>query len=440
MLNIVFWISRNFILDNYSLYKAGHLVKGGRGRGERGKILSRMAKIITDKNKINEFLNSRYIEAVFPSKERVAEILESGKRLVFYWGIDPTGPDVHLGHTTNIFVIKKLAELGHKIIMLIGDFTATIGDPTDKEAARKPLAEKGVKENMKTYLEQTHKILPKGAFEVKYNSKWYKKMPAEKWLQITSLSTQQQLIGRDMFQERIKKDKPINMQEFIYPILQGYDSVAMDVDGEVGGNDQTFNMLVGRDLLRKLKGKEKIVITTRLLEDPVTGKKLMNKSEGQYIAINQQPDDIFGKVMAMPDSAILPLFSYATEVSDDKIGEVESRLEEGVNPMILKKELALELVRMYHGEKAAERARENFERVFSQGYLPEKIEEFKTSWQMSILELLKESGLASSMSEAKRLIEHRAVSINEHIVSDWEYDVKAGDVIKVGPRRFLKII
>lgn len=394
-------------------------------------------KIITDENKIKEFLNSRYIEAVFPSKERVAEMMGSGKRLVFYWGIDPTGPDVHLGHTTNIFVIKKMAELGHKIIMLIGDFTATIGDPTDKEAARKPLTEKEVKENMRTYLDQVGKILPKGSFEVRYNSKWYKNLLYKDWLKVAMKFTQQQIIARDMFQERLKKDKPIGMHEFDYPMMQGYDSVVMNVDGEVGGNDQTFNMLVGRDLVKDFLGKEKIVIATRLLEDPITGKKIMNKSEGQYISLNDSAEDMFGKIMAMPDSAILPLFSYATEVADSKISEIKLCLESGENPMTAKKELALELVRIYHGEKEAQKARDNFEKVFSKGQLPEEMEEFRFTGK--IVELLHASELASSMSEAKRLIDQKAVSINEHIVTDWEYDVKVGDVIKVGPRRFVKI-
>ncbi|MBI2670283.1 MAG: tyrosine--tRNA ligase [Candidatus Yanofskybacteria bacterium] len=388
-------------------------------------------------NKIKEFLSSRYIEAVFPSKERVAEMMIAGKRLVFYWGIDPTGPNVHLGHTTNVFVMKKLAELGHKIILLIGDFTATIGDPTDKEAVRKPLTEKEVKENMKTYLEQIHKILSKGSFEVRYNSKWYSKMFYKDWLKVAMKFTQQQMIARDMFQERLKKDKPIGMHEFDYPMMQGYDSVVMNVDGEVGGNDQTFNMLVGRDLVKDFLGKEKIVIATRLLEDPVTRKKIMNKSEGQYVSLNDSAEEMFGRVMAMPDSAILPLFSYATEVSDSKISEIKKRLEGGENPMTVKKELAFELVKMYHDGKTAEKTKENFEKVFSEGRLPEKMEEFKFSGK--IVELLYASGLAGSMSEAKRLIDQKAVYINGHIVTDWEHDVKSGDIVKVGPRRFLRI-
>ncbi len=408
--------------------------------GYYGNIKYLMSKVVTDKNQINEFLSSRDIEAIFPSKERAAEIMGARKQLVFYWGIDPTGPDVHLGHTTNVLVMKRLAELGHKIIMLIGDFTAMIGDPTGKDTTRKVLSVEEVKSNMKTYLEQIQKILPKGTFEVKYNADWYRKMIVEEFIKLADFVTVQQMIARDMFQRRIKENKPISLREFLYPVLQGYDSVAINVDGEVGGNDQTFNMLVGRDLLRKLKGKEKIVITTRLLEDPITGKKIMNKSEGQYISLNDSPDEMFGRVMAMPDSATLPLFSYATEVADSKISEIKSCLESGENPMIVKKELALELVKMYHGEKAAEKAKENFEKVFSEGQLPEEIKEFKIDGSsIKLSGLLMVSGMAGSMTIGKGLIDQRAVSVNEQVVTSWDYEVKPGDVVRVGPRKFLKI-
>jgi len=402
-----------------------------------GMILSRMTKVVTDKNKINEFLNSRYIEAVFPSKERVAEMMGRGKQLVFYWGIDPTGPDVHLGHTTNVFVMKRLAELGHKIIMLIGDFTATIGDPTDKEAMRKPLTEKEVKENMKTYIDQISKILPKNLFEVKYNSKWYNKLIYKDWLKVAMKFTQQQMIARDMFQERLKKDKPIGMHEFDYPMMQGYDSVVMNVDGEVGGNDQTFNMMIGRDLVKDFLGKEKIVIATRLLEDLATGSKIMNKSEEQYVAINQRPEDMFGKVMAMSDSAISPVLSYATEVTNERVAEVKSRLEGGENPMISKKELAYELVRMYHNEKEAQKARDNFERVFSEGQLPEEIQEVENKG--TILQTTVVAGIASSLTEAKRLIDQGAIKINGETVTRWDQEVKRGDIIKGGPHKFRRV-
>ncbi|MBI2062658.1 MAG: tyrosine--tRNA ligase [Candidatus Yanofskybacteria bacterium] len=396
-----------------------------------------MTKTVTDENKINEFLNSRYIEAVFPSKERVAEMMTAGKRLVFYWGIDPTGPDVHLGHTTNAFIMKKLSEFGHKIIILIGDFTATIGDPTDKEAVRKSLTEKEVKENMKTYLGQIYKILSKGSFKVRYNSKWYSKMFYKDWLKVAMKFTQQQMIARDMFQERLKKNKPIGMHEFDYPMMQGYDSVVMNVDGEVGGNDQTFNMLVGRDLVKDFLGKEKIVITTRLLEDSITRKKIMNKSEGQYISLNDSAENMFGKIMAMPDSAILPLFSYATEITDGKIGEIKSRLKGGENPMVTKKELAFEVVKMYHGEKTAKKEEESFEKVYSNGQLPEDIKEVENGG--TILQTMVAAGVVISSSEGKRLIDQGAVKISDQTVSRWDQEVKSGDVVKVGPHKFFKL-
>jgi len=228
-------------------------------------------------------------------------------------------------------------------------------------------------------------------------------------------------------------------------VLQGYDSVAMNVDGEIGGTDQTFNMLIGRDLLRRLKGKEKIVITTKLLEDPRSGKKIMNKSEGQYISLNDSPWDMFGKTMAMPDSAILPLFTLTTELPDSKIDEIRKKLADGENPRNIKEELAYELVSMYYGKKEAEKEKQEFRRVFSEKQFPESIDERNiselstNSSSVSILLALKGFGLASSISEAKRLIEQKAVSVNGDIVKSWGYKVKSGDIIKVGPRKFIKL-
>ncbi|MEX2052730.1 MAG: tyrosine--tRNA ligase [Candidatus Paceibacterota bacterium] len=400
-----------------------------------------MAKIIVDEKLINEVLNSRYIEAAFPSKDKIKALFLEGRRLSFYLGVDPTGPDIHLGHTTNLFLLKRIAELGHKIIILIGDFTARIGDPTDKESSRKALTEKEVKENMKTYLEQVQKVLPRKMFEVKYNSAWLKKMSFEDVIRLASKFTVQQMIARDMFQERIKKEKPIFIHEFLYPLMQGYDSVAMEVDGEVGGNDQTFNMLVGRDLSKEVLGKDKVVIATKLLEDPKTGKKLMNKSEGQYISLNDAPNDLFGKVMAMPDQSIIPVLSYATEVPDSRLAEVRKMLDGGENPKMAKEETAYELVKLYYGEKEAQKAKEGFGKVFSEGKTPDNIEEFQISEEVApILEVLEGSGLANSRSEAKRLVDQKAVTINGEAVEDWGHEIKKGDILKVGSHRFLKIV
>ena len=396
-----------------------------------------MAKIITDKDQIREFLESRYVEAVFPSKEKAAEILASGRRLVFYLGIDPTGPDIHLGHTVPLLLLKQIAELGHRIILLIGDFTARIGDPTDKDAARVALTEEEIERNMKTYVEQVKKVLGDIDFEVKYNSKWLSKMSFEDVIKLASRVTVQQMLARDMFQERLEKEKPIYVHEFLYPLMQGYDSVAMQVDGEVGGNDQTFNMLVGRDLEKEYLKKDKLVFTTRLLVDAGTGKKI-SKTEGGFVAVNDSPKDIFGKIMkSIPDKMIKTAFELTTGASLSWIEERQNKVDAGENPRNFKEELAFELVRMYHGEKEAEKAREEFRKVFSEGQLPEEIEEIPNG--QTILQTMVVAGFVPSRSEAKRLIEQKAVSVNDKVVESWDYETKKGDIIKVGPRKFRRV-
>ncbi len=392
-------------------------------------------KVVTDKNKVGE-LFGRYVQTVFPSEERAKEILSSGKRLRFYLGIDPTGPDIHLGHSTNFFVLKKLIELGHEVILLVGDFTALIGDPTGKDTARRMLSPKEIRKNMESYLKQALHILPKGKFELKHNSEWLGKLTFRDLIKLSSHFTHQQMIIRDMFQERIKADKPIYLNEFLYPLAQGYDSVAMEVDGEVGGNDQTFNMLVGRTLSKQLLDKDKIVITTWLLEDPVTKKKIMNKSEGRYISLNDEAKDMYGKVMAINDSAVIPMFTYTTEVSLELIDrEIYEQFK--TQPMDAKKRLAFELVKIHHGENEAKKARDEWERVFSKKENPTDIPEYPgagelvTQWTVGIQ-------FAQSQSEIKRLIEQHAVKINGEVISDWRL-LKSGDIVQVGPRKFAKV-
>ena len=397
-----------------------------------------MVKVITDENQIKEIFG-RYAQAVFPSSEKALEVFKSGRRLTFYLGIDPTGPDIHLGHVTNFLVLKKIINLGHKVILLIGDFTARIGDPTGKDTARQPLSKDQVKENMKTYLSQVYKILPKGSVEIKYNSQWLEKMNLEKVIALESYFTVQQMMARDMFKRRLKEQKPISQNEFIYPLLQGYDSVAMEVDGEIGGNDQTFNMLIGRDLVKKLLDKEKIVIATKLLEDSQSGKKLMSKSEGQYISLNYLPEEIFGKVMALPDFPISSLFTLSTEISEEKLFQIEKRLQEGENPKNLKEELAFEIVRMVYGEKEAGKVKEEFKKVFSESELPSELEEFEVGFGSTSLVLLLSEWLKVSKSEAKRLVEQKAVKVNDKIAESWDYEVKSGDIIKAGPRNFVRV-
>lgn len=384
------------------------------------KAIIKDMKVLTDKEKVEQLL-SRRLENVFPSKEEATKRLEEGKPLRVYLGIDPTGPDIHIGHTIPLLFLKQLADLGHKPILLIGDFTARIGDPTDKESTRTALTEKQVKENMKTYLDQVYKILPKGLFEVQYNSKWLAKMNLEKLIDLGSHITVQQMIQRDMFQERIKNEKEIFITEFLYPLMQGYDGVAMEVDGEVGGNDQTFNMLIGRKLQKELQGKDKLVFTVKLLADAKSGKK-MSKTEGGYIAIRDNPKDIFEKVSnTIPDEMIRSAFELCTEVDLDKI-------DWSKNPVELKEELAYELVSMYHGEKEAEKARSEWRKEDEFPGTGKKLSEF----------VAEVSGI--SMSSAKDLLNQKAVTVNGEVVSDWNYEVKRGDTIKIGKKRPVKVV
>jgi len=396
-------------------------------------------------DKIKEAL-TRYVEKIYPSKGALEKVLRSGKKLTFYHGVDPTGPDLHLGHSTNLLLMHRLQNTGHKIIFLVGSFTARIGDPSDKDATRKPLAKKEIKKNLKTYKEQASRLIsfkkPNPAL-VKFNSEWLDKLSLEEMFRLAANFTVQQIIERDRFQQRIKAQKPIALHEFLYPLMQGYDSVAMNVDGEIGGTDQTFNMLAGRLLVRKYLGKEKFVITTPLLVNPKTGKKLMSKSEGGYVALNDLPNDMYGKIMALPDETIIPCFELCTEISLQLIKEHKKALQSNkVNPMDLKKKLAFEIVKMYHGVKPAKNAEKEFERVFQKRKSPTKLQSFKASKKAyNIVDLLIEAKLVKSRSEAKRLTEQGGVDIDGKPITNYQspITIKNGMTIRAGKHKFVKI-
>jgi len=387
--------------------------------------------INTDKEKIQE-LFTRRIEAIFPSQEEAGKKLESGERLRVYLGIDPTGPDLHLGHTVPLLFLKQLLGLGHRPVLVIGDFTARIGDPTGKETTRKSLTNKEVKENMKNYLGQVYKILPKDSVDVEYNSKWLAKMSFQEVVELTSHVTVQQMIVRDMFQERLKNEKPIGLHEFLYPLMQGYDSVAMKIDGEVGGNDQTFNMLVGRDLEKKLLNKDKLVFATKLLVDAESGKK-MSKTEGGLISLANSAQDIYGKTMkTVRDEMIGLVFELCTEKPKEWI---RSKKEQGSHEF--KKELAFELTRMYQGEEEAKKAKDEFERVFSKGESPKEIIEVENKG--GVIQTSVAAGIIASHSEMKRLIDQKAVKINDKLVEKWDQSTQSGDIVQIGPRKFYRV-
>jgi tyrosyl-tRNA synthetase len=331
--------------------------------------------------------------------------------------------------------MKDLASLGHKIILLIGDFTAKIGDPTGKDATRRPLSDEEIKENSKNYFSQVDKILTE--YEVRYNSEWLGKISLDELIKLTSKVTVQQMIIRDMFQERITGGKPIGVHEFLYPLMQGYDSVAMEVDGEIGGNDQTFNMLMGRDLEKIYLNKDKMVLATPLLINSETGKK-MSKSEGSLISIADSPEDIFGKTMRyVPDDMTKTVFELCTGVGKEEIEELQKKVDKGGNPKDFKERLAYELVKICYGEGEASKAREEFNSVYSKGNIPENLEEVSGDGVDIISFIVSWQGL--SKSEAKRLIDQGGVSADGRTVNSWDFKLSSGQVIKLGPHKFIKV-
>ncbi|MFA5935939.1 MAG: tyrosine--tRNA ligase [Patescibacteria group bacterium] len=399
-----------------------------------------MAKITTDKGAITEVL-SRAVENVYPSREALESALASGKRLRVYTGVDPTAPTLHLGHVIWMRKLAELQRLGHEVILLIGDFTAMIGDPTDKSATRQQLTRKEVLVNCKKYKDQASRFLSfsgANAAQLKFNSAWLAKMSFTDVIELASHFTVQQMVERDMFEKRIADGKPVHLHEFFYPLMQGYDSVAMEVDIEVGGNDQTFNMLAGRTLLREMKHKEKAVLATKLLVDP-TGKK-MGKSEGNMITLEDAPEDMYGKVMSWTDGMILPGFELCTNVSEDEMKDMRTAMKNGENPMAFKRRLAEEIVTMLVGGKEGSKAAAHFSQVHSKGERPDEIPEFKVKGAMLILDVLVASKIVSSKSDARRQIEQGGVKVDDAVVTDISMSVKKGSVIQKGKRHFVRLV
>ncbi len=378
----------------------------------------------------------RGVERVYPSRGFLEKKLKGDNKLTLYTGYDPTAPTLHIGHGITMLKLRQFQDLGHKIIMLIGDFTGTIGDPTDKSSERQKLTKKQVKENLKKYKEQASRILDfggKNPVEVKYNSKWLGKLNFEDLMEIAVHFTVPQLLERDMFQKRLEKGKTVRLHEFLYPLMQAYDSVVMDVDGEVGGNDQTFNMLAGRSLMKDMLGKEKFVLTTKLLVDG-TGKK-MGKSEGNMIALNDSAEDMFGKVMTWADDSIDIGFELCTTLTQEEIKKLNSKK----NPRDAKLRLAYEITKTFLGESSAEKGKKHFAKVFQTKEKPKDMENTKAVGK-NIIDVLVNAGFAKSNSDARRTMEGGGVKINDKKVSDPRTKVKKGDVVQKGKRFFVKIV
>jgi len=385
-------------------------------------------------DKIEEVL-TRGVEKIYPNKKALEKILRSGKKIRLYQGFDPSMPNLHLGHMAGILKLKQFQDLGHEVIFLVGDFTGMIGDPTDKEAVRKKLSREQVKKNCRSWQEQAGRLLNfSGKNPVKwlFNSQWLDKVTFKELIEITSHFTVQQMIERDFFRRRLKKNRPIYLHEFLYPVAQAIDCVEMDVQLEVGGNDQTFNMLSGRTLMKALKGKEKFVLTTKLLVDN-KGKKV-GKTAGNALFLNTSSGDLYGGVMAFPDEVIPLAFELLTLVPLESVKTQAKPMEE-------KKRLAFEVVKLYHGEKAAKEAKEEFERVFQKRGQPQQVPVYQVARKKdNLINLLKETGLVESASEAKRLIRQGGVEVDGKVISEpQEINLKDEMIIQVGKKRFIKI-
>lgn len=397
--------------------------------------------VITDTQKIDAVL-TRGVEQVLPTREALAELLASGKRIRLYCGMDPTAPALHIGHALQLRKLRQFQDLGHEVIFLIGSFTAMIGDPTDKLAARTQLTSEQVMANAKSWKKDASKFLRfrgENAAKLMYNHKWLGKLNLGDALNLASNFTLQQMMERDMFQKRQKEGKPIHLHEFMYPLLQGYDAVAMDVDLEVGGNDQLFNMLAGRTLQRAMKNREMSVLALRLLTND-EGKK-MSKSEGGFIAMNDAPEDMYGKLMAMNDGMIVPYFEIVTDVSAEEIAKIREELSGGKNPRDVKMTLAKTVVAMFHGARAALKAQKHFVGVFQNGAAPDVMEEFSVTNIMTLVDVLVSTKLAESNGEARRLVEQGGVTLDDVKIDDAFRDMRnVKGVLRRGKRQFVRLV
>ncbi|PTY40057.1 tyrosine--tRNA ligase [Brachyspira hampsonii] len=370
--------------------------------------------------------------------EEIKEKLKSGRQLTVKAGFDPTAPDIHLGHTVLLRKMRHFQLLGHKVIFLIGDFTGRIGDPSGKTKTRPRLTLEDVLRNAETYKQQVFKILDPEKTIVEFNSKWLEKMSFADVLGLTSRYTVAQMIERDDFSKRYKNGQPISIMEFLYPLAQGYDSVALECDVELGGNDQKFNLLVGRTLMKEYGLSPQAVITVPLLEG-LDGVEKMSKSLGNYIGIYDSPKDMYGKAMSIPDSLISKYMELLTDIPIDDIKNYVKAMENGENPRNIKGILAKEIVKIYHGESEALNAEEEFKRIFSSKGLPDEIEEVIINKDDNILNVLSICMSSESKSNLKRLVSQGSVALDNEKINDINFLISKEGILKVGKRNFFKI-
>jgi tyrosyl-tRNA synthetase len=392
-------------------------------------------------DKIEELL-TRGVDNIYPSKEELEKVLRSGKKIKLFQGFDPTGTQLHIGHMVGFRKLRQWQDLGHEVIFLIGDGTGQAGDPSGKTKAReKFFTREELRENATSYVMQAGKIVRfsgENPVKILYNGDWLNDLNLSKILEIIGHLSLQQLIERDLFQERIKQDLTINMREFMYPVLQGYDSVAMEVDLELGGSDQLFNMLVGRQLVKAYLHKEKFVMTTPLLADS-QGRKI-GKTEGNVIGLTDKPEELFGKVMALGDDVIVKGMEYLTDIPMEDVNEIGKKLKAGEHPMNYKKKLAFEIVRQLNDKDQAEKAQESFQkRVQNKEISESDIEEMIIKSNMTVSETLILGGFAESNSKAKQLIAQGGVTLNNEKITDPNSKIKEG-ILAIGKRRSVKTV
>jgi tyrosyl-tRNA synthetase len=380
---------------------------------------------------------TRGVEEVV-DRQGLEKKLAGGKKLRVKLGIDPTSGNIHIGRAVVLWKLRQFQELGHKVVFIIGDFTGLIGDTSDKDSERPMLTEKQIKENLKGYLQQAAKIIDVKKAETHYNSKWLKKLGFHEIGKMADQFGLNEFISRENIARRMKEGKRVGLREVLYPLMQGYDSIAVKADVELGGTDQRFNLLAGRTL-QKAYGQEPQDIVTMTLMEGTDGRK-MSSSWGNVININDEPNDMFGKTMRVDDKLMIKYFTLATRVPLDEVAGFEKKLKKGANPRVLKKRLAEEIVTLYHGKKAATAASEEFDRVFSQKEKPSDIAEMKVKSQ-NIVDLLVETGMAPSKSEARRLVQQGGVKLNDQVVTEWDakLDIESGQVLQAGKRKFMKL-
>ncbi|MDI6822219.1 MAG: tyrosine--tRNA ligase [Actinomycetota bacterium] len=393
---------------------------------------------------------TRSTEEILPLEDLKAKLTRSLKEktpLTVKFGVDPTSPDLHLGHAVILRKLKTFQELGHRVVLLIGDFTARIGDPSERSVTRPQLGAEQVRKNAKTYTDQAFKILDRARTVIDYNSRWFGKMTFEEILKLSAKFTVAQMLVRDDFGKRYSEGFPIGLHEFLYPVMQAYDSIVLHADIEIGGTDQIFNMLAGRDLQRESGQEPQVVITMPILEG-IDGKQKMSKSLGNHVGLTDPPEEMFGKIMSVPDELMIKYFYLTTDLLNGEIEQINQGLEQGtLHPAKAKRRLAREVVTLYHGHSAAEWAEREFDTIFKEKELPSQIPEVLVSRELLkdkkiwIVRLITSVGFAKTGSEARRLIQQGGVKLNGKVIQspDIDIEIKDGYILQVGKRKFTRL-